>query len=89
MRLKWFFIGLALLFVVLTVLACTSTNKYDFEETTHEVQSGECLWTIASQYRPKGMDMWEYIEQIREVNCLESYTVYPGQTLTVYVKQET
>ena len=75
-------------FVVLTVLACTSTHKHDFEETTYEVQDGDCLWTIASSYCPKGMDMWDYIHKVYDANGLTTYTVYPGQVLTIYVQKE-
>lgn len=54
------------------------------QETKYVVLDGDCLWSIASEYCPKGMNKWEYIDRVYETNNLSSYTIHPGQILTVF-----
>jgi hypothetical protein len=44
------------------------------------VQPGDTLWSIAARYAP-GPDPFGTIEQIRQLNGLEGYTVHAGQRL--------
>jgi hypothetical protein len=44
------------------------------------VQPGDTLWSIAARYAP-GPDPFGTIEQIRQLNGLDGYTVHAGQRL--------
>jgi hypothetical protein len=46
------------------------------------VQSGDTLWSIAGDCAPR-RDRAATIEDIRELNGLEGYTVHAGQRLTL------
>lgn len=72
--------------VILMITACVIAiaPKYSFTETTYVVHSGDCLWTIAEKYCPSSMSKWDYIHRIYDANALTSYTIHPGQVLTVY-----
>ena len=49
-----------------------------------QIQEGDSLWTIASQYRHgSSMSTSEYIEQLKQMNCLKQDTIHAGQYLTV------
>ena len=71
-------------FLMITFLVIAITPKYSFTETTYVVRSGDCLWTIAEKYCPNSMNTWDYIHRIYDANSLTSYTIHPGQILTVY-----
>ena len=78
--------------LVLIVMCCSFVvaafnPKYEFEEEKYTVQSGDCLWYIANDYCPKGMDKWEYIDLVMERNNLSDSIIHPGQTLIVFVEQ--
>jgi LysM repeat protein len=46
------------------------------------VQPGDTLWSIAAHYAP-GPDPFGTIEQIRQLNGLDGYTVHAGETLVL------
>ena len=46
------------------------------------VRPGESLWTIVERYQ-RGRDPFAAIEEIRRLNRLADYTVYPGEELTL------
>lgn len=70
--------------LLVSLLATATVTNYQFREQTYVVISGDCLWDIASKYCPNGMDKWEYIEKVRDANGLMTYTIQPGQVLTVF-----
>ena len=88
MKIKTFIETVCILLIV--VLICTlavmarTEPEYNFEETTYEVESGDCLWNIADEYWPKSMNKWDYIKLIMERNNLADSVIYPGQRLIVY-----
>lgn len=45
------------------------------------VLHGDTLWTLASEYLPKGRDIRDYVEEIIIINRLASPVIYPGQVL--------
>lgn len=91
MKIKTFIEAVCILLIL--VLICTlvvmalSEPDYNFEETTYNVQSGDCLWNIASEYCPKSMDKWDYISFVMERNHLTDSVIYPGQCLVVFQSQ--
>lgn len=88
MKIKTFIETVCILLIV--VLICTlammarTEPEYNFEETTYEVERGDCLWNIADEYCPKSMNKWDYIKLIMERNNLADSVIYPGQRLIVY-----
>lgn len=74
----------AVVILMITLLVIAVTPKYSFTETTYVVHSGDCLWAIAKKYCPDSMNTWDYIHRIYDANGLTSYTIHPGQILTVY-----
>jgi hypothetical protein len=45
------------------------------------ISEGECLWTIAQQYKAEGMDVRRYVGEIKRINQLSSDTIVSGQSL--------
>ncbi len=57
------------------------TYKY---YTSVQIQSGDTLWSIANQYcAGSGMDVKEYIHEIKQLNHLSNDQITSGQYLTV------
>lgn len=52
------------------------------------VSAGDTLWNIAEQYYPKEMDLRPFIDQIKEINGLETVLIVPGQRLQLLVAKE-
>ena len=47
------------------------------------IKEGDSLWSIAKEYNPDQFSMQEYIDEIKEVNALDSETIHAGQHLLV------
>lgn len=88
MKIKTFIEAVCMLLIVVLICALVvnaiSEPDYDFEETTYEVQSGDCLWNIASEYCPQSMNKWDYIKLVMERNHLTDSVIHPGQHLVVF-----
>lgn len=53
--------------------------------TDMTVTAGDTLWSIASEYaREDKISVSDYIEQIQAINNLNSSTIHPGDTLTIF-----
>lgn len=78
---------LALIVMLCSFVIAAMNSKYEFEEQTYTVKKGDCLWYIANDYCPDGMDKWDYIRLIQERNNLSDSTIYPGQNIVVLVEQ--
>ena len=63
-------------------------DDIDWHETTHLVQAGDTLWTIAGVYCPDQVDRREWVEEIRTLNDLHDSAIHPGQWLTVLTVKE-
>lgn len=42
------------------------------------IKEGETLWSLAKKYKPKKVDIRQYIKEIREFNSLESANIISG-----------
>lgn len=51
--------------------------------TSVEVQAGDTLWTIAEQYMQENDDRNDYIQELKEMNHLQSDTIHAGDYLTI------
>ena len=45
------------------------------------IGAGDCLWTIAQQYKAEGMDVRRYVSEIKRLNQMSSDTIVSGQSL--------
>lgn len=56
------------------------------QETAYEkvvVEPGDTLWAIGSEYKPEGMDIRDYVNQIQHINGLSSSDIQVGQLLNL------
>lgn len=87
---------LVMLFVCVMVLSCffgktlvmASVEKnrtvYERYYTDIEIQSGDSLWSIAKTYnKNSGMDIREYIHELKQMNGMVSDDIDAGESLTI------
>lgn len=66
-----------------------STN-YDRYYTDITVKQGDTLWSIAKAYNENsGMDIREYIDEIKRMNQMMSDNIEAGESLTIVYFSET
>lgn len=56
------------------------------QEMTYEkvvVNPGDTLWAIGTEYKPEGMDIRDYVNQIQRINGLSSSDIQVGQMLNL------
>ena len=52
------------------------------------VRNGDTLDEFGYEYKPEWMDVREYREEIKELNGMQTSTVYAGQELKIYKIEE-
>ena len=52
---------------------------------THTVRTGDTLWEIAADHAEDGVDLRNYVLDIKRANHLENSTIHPGQVLQIPV----
>ena len=57
------------------------SEKYCVQAVT--VESGDTLWTIASEYKPEGKDLREFVYELADNNGVPDCNIYCGQTIYV------
>lgn len=73
-----------LVFMTGTVLGfgdASSMTKY--EPIQIEIQSGDSLWKIASEYGPSHEDTRKIVHEICSLNDITADNIYPGQIIYV------
>jgi hypothetical protein len=72
----------ALLATLLTAyLLGAGTGSADPAPVSHTVESGDTLWSIATEHYPPSEDPRAKVEAIRQDNRLEGYGIRPGMRL--------
>lgn len=84
---KRFFISLVLLLFIMLIVKF-DTPDYEWEAVPYRVKYGDTLWSICSQYCPRGVDMWEYIYLVKEENEMESSCIFAGDEIMVLVAKD-
>lgn len=75
-------ICLALLFTIV-VIFMSNTSEREWDHSSHAVEYGDTLWEICKLYCPEDMDIWEYINLVKEINKLEDSTIRAGEWITI------
>ena len=82
------FLAVVLLFAILILYQCSRPKLEVQEIQEYEVQSGETLWSIASDHRPSSMSIQEYIYNLRTYNHKTDCTIYPNEVLKLIIYEE-
>ena len=82
-----FFLVLTILFVMMAHSAFSKQEVKgdEYEVMSVTVQPGDTLWTIASEYKPEGTDLREFVYDIAANNGIKDCQVFSGQTLFIPV----
>mgnify|MGYP003304354775 CR=1 FL=1 len=81
------FLALLLLFIILILSQCTKKELQVKEIQEHSVQSGETLWSIATEYRPQTMSIQEYIYNLEQYNNINAQ-IFPHQKIQILIYEE-
>lgn len=81
------FIAIVLFLVAVCLSQCGKKDATITEVQEYEVQSGDTLWNIGTQYRPQNMSIQEYIYNLKKYNNIGS-TIYPEQVLKILIYEE-
>ena len=82
------FIAIVLLLII-TILAIKNKPSYEVAGTfNYYVNSGETIWSIASQFRPENMDIREYMDLLIAENDIKNCFIYPDQELKIIQMKE-
>lgn len=84
---KRLFIATVLMCIIVLIVHF-DTPDYEWETASYTVQRGDTLWSICTQYCPYGVDIWEYIYQVKEENGMQSSCIYAGDEITILIPKE-
>lgn len=51
------------------------------------VEEGDSLWKIATEYMPKGYDVYDYMDEMKLLNHIDCDIIKAGYKLTVFYEQ--
>lgn len=74
---------LALTIIMPVLFQSVASGGTEIKYKTIQVQSGDNLWNIANQYTPKGKDVRETVDKIKDFNNMESSALQVGQEIKV------
>ena len=78
------FLVVFVLSILITFLfSIISFSESDSNFIEHEIQSGESLWSIASQYHGQNVDLRKIIYEIKKINQIDSSVISPGKELLI------
>lgn len=81
------FIAIVLLLIAVILLCFSKKKPQVVDVQEHIIQSGETLWSIASNYKPSCMSIQEYIYNLREFNKCDCL-IYPNEVLQILIYEE-
>lgn len=83
---------LILIFIITITIICIgqimNKPKYNTATTDYIVSKDDTLWSIAEQYKMPNQDIRDYIDKIKELNNMETATIYEGQAITIIIYEE-
>lgn len=74
---------LSIMLVMTLTVSLNAKTLDSLERASYVVEQGDCLWTIAQNNCPSGIDLESYLLRITEINNLSSSTIYPGEILVI------
>ena len=79
------FLAVVLLLLILILsLAMKKEEPAPKEIESYTIQSGETLWSIGTEYRPKDMSIQEYIYRLETHNGITA-DIQAGQTIEILI----
>ncbi len=82
-RMQAVFFAFVITLVIIMFFVIADAFKPKLVPTEHRVRQGECLWTIAQQYKPDDIPMNTYMDWVYEHN--DRGFIYPGDIVIVGV----
>lgn len=52
-----------------------------------QIKQGDTMWNLARKYTPDNKDVRETLHEIRIINNLESFNIYPGQIIKMPIEE--
>lgn len=81
---KLFLSSIILILILISGFYITTyADANNITMASHQVQSGDTLWQIASMYDYGNIDIREFIFNIKKINNLGSGFIRPGQILEI------
>ena len=78
-----------MLFLILVLLHCCSNKELEVESyEDYEVECGDTIWSIASDLKPQGLNIQEFVWEIRQINNKQDCIIYPNEVLKIPVFKE-
>lgn len=81
------FIAVVLFLVILVLSILIHKEPQVIDTKEYEIQSGETLWSIATQFKPHYMSIQEYIYNLREYNNIDCL-IYPNEVIQILIYEE-
>jgi len=79
-----FLLSFALIISFATIFSIAKANRsisIDYCEVV--IDYGDTIWNIAREYTSEDKDIWLTIFEIKKINNLSSYDIFPGQILKI------
>lgn len=86
-----------LILLVLGIVFCSTVYAQTKEEISLEnnndyiivyIESGDTIWSLAKEYTNNHKDIRETVHTIGIINNLESWKVYPGQSIKIPISKD-
>ncbi len=82
-RQRKIFLFAVILTAVLFLMGARNSFGESSEQLIHYVSEGDTLWSVAREYKPKGMTTGEYVYKIRKANAMESSAIKIGDEIII------
>lgn len=75
------------LYITIIIHVC-STYNFDWQKVDYVVKRGDTLWDICKLHCPDNMNIWEYINLVKDESELISSTIHEGDIITILKEQK-
>lgn len=82
----WGIIAVLFASVVFALMPVASAQSDVQQTESITVQPGDTLWSYASRVNPRGGDIYDTMDKIKQINHLESDQLQAGQALLVPIE---
>lgn len=73
--------------IALVFVAVRGEPEHDWREVVYVVEQGDTLWSICAPHCPADMDMWEYIDLVKQESGIHSSEIRKGQRITLLIDE--